>query len=285
MKSIVSKIFAYEDYREFLKDSLAELKSQDAKYSQRFVLSQIGVASSGWLSDIFKGRKNITQTSTHRFIEFFQMNPREASYFESLIAYNQAGCLEEKSRFFNRLAEFNEATTELVNPDQFEYFSKWYHTAIRETLLTKPFFGDFVSLAKTMDPVITPAQAKKSVQLLENLGMVKKQGSGEFKPVSLNVTKQNNFNPVHYFQHMKEMREVGGQSLERKTKDERNFSTLGAALSRESYDIIIEDIVALRQKILSLSEQENVKQADGVELGKRKVIQYVFEAFPLTKDI
>lgn len=285
MKSIVSKIFAYEDYREFLKDSLAELKKGDSKYSQRYVLSQIGVSSSGWLSDIFKGRKNITQTSTHRFIEFFGMSQREAAYFESLIGYNQAGCLEEKSRFFERLAEFSEASSELVNPDQFEYFSKWYHTAIRETLLTKPFFGDFVSLAKTLDPVVTPAVAKQSVQLLETLGMIKKQGSGEYKPVSLNVTKQTNFNPVHYFQHMKEMREVGGQSLERKSKDERNFSTLGAALSRESYDEIVEDIVALRQKILSLSEQENVKQAEGVDLGKRKVIQYVFEAFPLTKDI
>jgi len=280
-----TNIFQYTDFRSFLKDAFQEMKERDARFSQRFILMRLGVKSSGWLADMLSGRRKLSKKHLVSLCLLLSLSPREELYFETLVEYNQGKSLNERKRAYEKLLTFHEIPREIVESDRFEYFSKWYYPAVREYLLIEPFKGDYARLARRMVPHITPAQAREAIALLEKLGMIKKLASGEYRPVVEHVKKQrgqekSTFSPVHYYQYVRSQMELGLDALENFPKEERDISAVTVTLSEEGFAEIKEEIKALRQKMIQLSENENKKFWKAVQGDSRRVFQGVFELFP-----
>ena len=66
-----------------------------------------------------------------------------------------------------------ELNASVVSKDQFAFYNTWYIPAIRELLFFFDFSGDCKSLAKKLQPSITPLQAKKAIEVLCSLGFLK----------------------------------------------------------------------------------------------------------------
>lgn len=275
-------IFQYTDFRAWLKDVFQSLKDRDPKFSHRFILLRLNVKSSGWLADMLSGRRMLNRTHLLGLSRVLGLSPREELYFETLADYNQAKNLIEKNRAYEKILTFHEIPKDIIESDRFEYFSKWYYSAVREYLLIEPFRGDFARLGRHIRPAISPAQARESIDLLERLGFIKRLASGEFRPATEHVKKQSAFSPVHYFQYLKAQMELGISALERTPKEERDISALSVTLSYDSFQAIREEIKALRQKMIQISEAENKKFWNGIQGDTRRVYQGVFELFPVS---
>jgi uncharacterized protein (TIGR02147 family) len=277
-------IFHYSDYRNFLKDAIQERKERDRKFSQRFIVQRLGIKSSGWLADILSARKKLARTYIPALSNLLQLNAREELYFETLVSYNHAKTLEEKNRAYEKLLTFHEIPKDIIGKDRFEYFSKWYYAAIREQLLLQAFRGDYKKLAHSLLPSISTQEARQAIQLLEELGMIKKYAGGEFRPSVEHVQKQGQFATLHYLSYIQTNMQLGMGAIERIPKDERDISALTLTMSQEAFLEIKDDIKALRQKMIQLSENENKKFWKSVPGGdSRRVYQAVFELFPVTK--
>lgn len=277
-------IFHYTDYRAFLKDALKSMKEKDFRYSQRFIMQKLGIKSGGWLADILSGRKNITRSKLLKLSEILGLQAREELYLETLADYAHAKSLVEKNRAYEKLLSFHEIPKDLIGTDRFEYFSHWYYSAVREYLFIEPFRGDYPKLASSLNPPITPKEAKKAIQLLEKLDFVKKFTGGEYRPVVEHVRKKADaFSPVYYLNYIKANLHLGMEAMERIPKEERDVSALCTSLSEESFRKIQEDIIALRKKMVQLSEQDNSKFWDSVHGDSRRVYQANFQLFPTTK--
>lgn len=277
-----TRIFNYTDYRAFLKDALQELKERDSRYSHRFVLARIGVRSTGWLADVLGERRKLTRDHITGFANLFAFEPREELYFETLVQYGQARTLQEKKRVYEKLLTFHEIPKDIIDADRFEYFSKWYYAAIREYLLIEPFHGNYATLAKRLRPSITPTQAREALELLERLGFIRKFAGDIWRPAVEHVKKKSHFSAIHYYQYMKSHMQLGMEALEKTPKEERDVSAVTLTLSLEGFHTIKEDIKALRQKMIQLSEAENRKFWDGVPGDDRRVYQAVFQLFPVS---
>jgi len=277
-----TRIYNYTDYRSFLKDALQELKERDTRYSHRFVLARIGVRSSGWLADVLGARRNLTRDHITGFANLFALEPREELYFETLVQYGQARTIAEKKRVYEKLLTFHEIPKDLIDADRFEYFSKWYYAAVREYLLIEPFAGNHATLARRIRPAITPAQARESLELLEKLGFIRKYAGDVWRPAVEHVKKRSHFSAIHYYQYVKAQMELGMEALERIPKEERDVSAVTLTLSLEGFAQISEEIKALRQRMIQLSEAENRKFWDGVPGDDRRVFQAVFQLFPVS---
>ena len=57
---------------------------------------------------------------------------------------------------------------------QYDYFTNWYNIAIRELIVYVDTPIDYSMLGRLVSPQITASQARKSVELLLNLGFLKK---------------------------------------------------------------------------------------------------------------
>ncbi len=278
-----TKIFNYTDLLSFLKDAFQELKEKDSKFSQRYIVNRLGINSTGWLADLFSGRRLLPRKHLVKFSSLLELSAREELYFETLVEYSQGKSLQEKNRAYEKLLTFHEIPRDVVDNDRAEYFDKWYYPAIRELLLIAPFRGDYTLLARKLVPAITQSQAKQAIELLERLKMIKKFANGEYRPTTEHVKKNSVFSSVHYYKYVRSQMELGLSALDHFQKEERDISAVTVSLSEESFQTVQEDLKALRQKMIQLSENDNKKIWGALKKDSRRIYQGVFVVFPGTK--
>lgn len=273
MPGLDINIFSYTDFRKYLGDFYAVRKAADRKFSHRFIQEKVGAGSAGWFADVVKGRTNVPGTSIIKIAKLFRLKNTETDYFESMVFFGQAGSLEERNRYFQKMLAFKEVRADMVGMDRLEFYSKWYHGAIRELLFFHPFRGDYAELARKLSPPIRQAEARDSVALLERLGMVEPNGVGGFRSKEAVLQKDPSFPSVVMANFLKSNMELAIEALDRYSKEERDISALTISLSGEAFAKVKEDIRALRKKMLALTE---------IDVAPDKVYQCNFQFFPLS---
>ncbi len=271
----MANVFDYMDYREFLKDTYQENKARNPAYSCRFIAQKVGFKSASFFSQILKGRSNISLSMAARFAAFLKLKRKEVDFFEALVLYNQAKNHEERKQGFERLMAFRSSRVKIVGAESFEFYEKWYYTAIRELLWFEPFRGDFDALAKRVSPAIKPAEAKQAVALLQRLGMITRDSQGRYvraDAVSSSTGYDANATAIHNFQL--QTLALAGESIDRFPRGSRSISTLTFSLSDKGFQAIAEELNGFRRKLLKIAE------ADAQE---DTVYQVNFQVFPLTK--
>ena len=275
MASGLPDIFQFTDFRAFLHSRYEAEKRANPGFSHRFIADTVNASSSGWFSDVVKGRITLTGTFLVKLIKLFSLKPNEAEFFETLVHYAQAGSLEEKNRHMEKILSFKELKVDILGKDKFEYYSKWYFAAIRELLLFQPFRGDYATLARQLSPSIRPPQAKKAIELLERLELIAKDANGIYRPTSSILKKDGAFKSIHLQNFLKTNMELGIEALDRYPKEERDISALTLALEPKDFEKAREEIKAVRKRLLALSEKPGLK---------KKVYQCNFQVFPMTRD-
>ena len=266
-------IFGYTDFRKFLGDYYLERKKSDRKFSHRFIQEKVGASSAGWFADVIKGRTNIPGAHVMKLSKLMQHKTSETDYFEAMVLFGQSATLEERTRYFHKMVAFKEVRADMVGMDRLEFYSKWYHGAIREILFFHPFRGDYAELARKLSPPIRQAEARESVALLERLGMVEPNAIGGYKSIDAVLKKDSSFPSVVMANFLKNNMELAIEALDRYSKEERDVSALTVSLSDTAFAQVKEDIRALRNKILAMTE---------VDVAPNKVYQCNFQFFPLS---
>lgn len=266
-------IFGYTDFRKYLGDSYRARKQTDKKFSHRFIQERVGASSAGWFADVVKGRTNIPGTHIVKLARLLQLKPSETDYFEAMVLFGQAASLEERTRYFHKMVAFKEVKADMVGLDRLEFYSKWYHGAIRELLFFHPFRGDYAELARKLSPPIRQAEARESVALLERLGMIEPNAIGGYKSKEAVLKKDPSFPSVVMANFLKNNMELAIEALDRYSKEERDVSALTVSLSAQAFAEVREDIRALRKKILAKTE---------VDVSPTKVYQCNFQFFPVS---
>jgi uncharacterized protein (TIGR02147 family) len=268
-------VFDYMDYRVFLKDTYQENKARNPGYSCRFIAQKVGFKSASFFSQILNGRSNISLSMAARFAAFLKLKRKEVDFFEALVMFNQAKSHEEKKQGFERLMAFRSSRVKIVGADQYEFYEKWYYTAIREVLYFQPFQGNFEDLAKLLSPPIKTVEAKQAVALLLKLGMIKKNSQGRFvrsDAISDSTGYEANATAIHNFQL--QTLTLAGESIDRFPRETRSISTLTFSLSPKGFKAIEEELKGFRRKLLQIAEGDQQEDT---------VYQVNFQVYPLTK--
>jgi uncharacterized protein (TIGR02147 family) len=275
MENSSPSIYNYTDYRLFLRDIYNYRKTLDKKFSHRFIANHVGATSSGWFSDVINDRISLTRTYQMSLCKLLHLRQRESDFFEALVDYAQAGSLEEKSRYMQKIISFKEVNPSLIGQKQFEFYSKWYITAIRELLLFHDFKDDYKALGKMLSPSIRPTEAQQAVDILLSLGFIKKDSNGFFKPVTKTITKDTAFRSVHWGNFVTSMMKLAIESVDRHDADLRDISAVTINLSQENFQFAKAHIEELRRRLLALAEQDS---------SENTVFQCNIQLFPLSRS-
>ncbi len=92
-------------------------------------------------------------------------------YFASFVHFNKAKTDRECKQHYERLLALKGINTYTLEKNQYEFFQKWYYSAILTLLDFYPFRHDYKALAAKLSPPITESQARKAVS--PRLGPIK----------------------------------------------------------------------------------------------------------------
>ncbi len=268
-------IYQYTDFRTYLADFYGHMKKTTRFFTYRYFSQKAGFKSPNQLQLIIQGKRSLTEPALFRLCDILKFNQTEIEYFKDLVAYNQAGSLEEKNFYYQRLLGNRKCENiRALEQDQFEYFTKWYHAAIRELAAMPGFKGDENDIAKKLWPQITPAQVRKSISLLERFGLIRKNPDGTFTQTVGGVTVSPEVRSLALVQYHQEMLEISRRALQEHPLEDINVSSVTVGVSKQTYEAMRAELDLFRKKILAMASAEKAPE---------RVYQLNFQLFPLSK--
>nr|AEI30281.1 hypothetical protein LDC_03685 [uncultured microorganism] len=271
-------LFEYTDYRKYLTDYYNEKKAKNHSFSYNCLSMKAGLKSKGTLHEAIHGKRNLSKQSVIKLSQAIGHNRKECEYFENLVFFNQEKGLKERSYFHERMEEIkpqDKATKDVLQlrKDQYEFYSKWYHSAIRSLIDMYPFKDDYAWLAKNVYPSITTKQAKKSIELLDRLGLIEKQKNGSYKLTSQSISSGEDITSLAALNFHKEAAQLAQNALDQLPSGKRNISGLTLGLSEKTYNKICDEIQSFRSKVVKMVEADH--EAD-------RTYHLNFHFFPVT---
>jgi uncharacterized protein (TIGR02147 family) len=269
----VANIFEYIDYRRYLRDAYEERRRENPKFSYRFIAGKVGFSSPGFFANVLSGKKDISLKLVLKFAELFKLGRKEREYFETLVLFNKAAGASEKKEYLDRLLQLRGGKVKKVEAHQWEYFEKWHHAVVRELIALKPFRGDFKALAAMVNPPISAAEARKSVELLERLELIRKGLDGTYERTDAAISAGDDISKALIGAFQVQAMDLAKHALDHLPSGTRNFSTLTMSISGPTYLAMLEELRAFRRRLLEMAQAS--EQVD-------RVYQMNFHVFPLT---
>jgi uncharacterized protein (TIGR02147 family) len=274
----MTNIFEYTDFRAYLKKCYEEKKKKNPGFSYEVFARIAGFANRGFLFNILKGKKNLSKLYCYKFSKALNHSKEESEYFENIVAYDLAKNDEERDYYYRKALQCKSGTAApayMLRKDQYEYLSKWYHSAVRAIIGLKPFEGDYLELCRKLSPSITKTQAKKSVQLLERLGLIAKKNGSVYYVTEPKIKAGDEISQTGRNRFLLECIELAKNSIVNHLPETRNISLITLGISERTYEIICKKTQQFREEISELAK--NDEKPD-------RVYQYQFIFFPLMKN-
>lgn len=253
-------IFTYNDYRVFLQDWYQFQKTNQAGFSHRAFLGRCGFKSSNLLVFVIEGKRNLSEKSIEKFIKGLKLTKRKAEYFKTLVHFNQETDSQTKERYFRHLIRLKKLNNiKLVNEDEYEYFSSWYHPIIRELIEHPSFEGNPDWLAKVLDPAITRDEAQKSLALLEKMELIKKDKKEDSYKKTKRFLKTADEVISHTIKNYhKNLLKISQTKIDEVKSTKRDISSLTLAINSKNLPVLKKAIYKFYDDIFKLlSNQED----------------------------
>jgi len=259
-------IFDYENYRDYLAAYFKEKKAQNPHFSYQVFSSKAGFNRT-FMHAVVTGSKNLGKASIGQISQAIGHTKKEQEYFENLVGYNQSEKLAVKNRYFDNLKTirntgkgFSEAR--LLRQDQFDFYSQWHHAAIRSIINQVDFKDNYEWLAKTVRPQIKPSEARKSVELLERLGLIRKSPSGYYRisDKTISTGKETQSHAVLKFHEA--MATHALSAIRELPRDKRFLTGLTLGISRKTYESLCEKMQSFVSEALDMAKKD--EDSDGV---------------------
>jgi uncharacterized protein (TIGR02147 family) len=270
-------VFDYHDYRLYLRDWYESKKAADPSITHRLIAERVGFNSSGFFSQVLQGQSNISAPTAKHFADFTGPAGEERAYFLVLVRYNQAKTGTDKQRFFRELLTFRKGAVAMVEAGNYEFYSQWYHTAVREAIALMKTRNDrqsHILLSRMIIPRIKPLQVKKSLQLIERLGMISVGTDGFFKRTDRLISTGTEASSVMIANFARQALDLAKNALVRLPRAERSISCVTLSLTHEGYREIEQRLQLLRRELLEIADRQH---------GVDRIYQVNFQAFPLTR--
>jgi uncharacterized protein (TIGR02147 family) len=268
----MQSLFSYFDYQQFLRDFYSEKKRETTYFSYRYFSGRIGL-DAGFLVKVLQGKMHLAFKSLPKVIAFFQFDQCQAEYFNLLVRYGRAEAASEIKFYFEKLLNHQTIEPGLLAVSQYEFYQKWYYSAIRELIGFYDFTGNYPALAVKLNPAISVREGKKAIRLLERLNLIVRDEQGVYRQTDRFISTSDKWKSAAIHSFQKETIRLGGESLDRHPKEVRDISTLTIACSQRDFEEVRRRIAEFRKSLLGM---KNGMKADCV-------YQINIQAYPLTR--
>jgi uncharacterized protein (TIGR02147 family) len=266
-------IFDYYDYQKYLRAYYEDKRAVDHNYSYRFIQKRVGI-DPGYLLKVFQGKKDLTDRFIPAFISLQKLTKRESAYFQLMVQFGRSKSNADIKRYFEQMLAYVEFSSNKVDADKYEFYQKWYYTAIRELVGIIRLKDDYDALAHMLEPSIRPTEAKKAVQLLERLDFIKKNSEGYYEATFRFITTGDDWRSIAIRAFQKEALALAQCAIDSVPKEERDMSTVTLSLSPDGFNNLRACLERCRKEMLDIAHKDvDVNRSYHVSLS----------LFPITK--
>ena len=267
-------VMEYSSYRVFIRDYYAERKIRSG-FTWRDFAKAAGYSSPVFLKLVCDGKTNLSEAGVERVASAMGLVGVDLQYFRLLVQFNQEKDSSTQKQVYAEMRKLSkEYSFALVGEDQYDYYDSWVNPVLRE-MAPRLNGATPAQMAGEIVFDTDAAQVKKSLKLLQQNGLLKKDDQGNFSQGNLSVTTGNlDVASLAVREMHRQMGELAVKSLDQVPVKERNVSGLTIGISQEAFERISHEIADFRRRISAIVMEDS---------GEERVYRLNVQLFPLTK--
>lgn len=264
-------VFEYLDYRDVLKDAYEDRKAAMPLFSYRMMGDRLGVDGS-YLFRILQKDLHLPARCHPRAVEYLGLSGRAAEYFLLLAAYQRERGAKARQEILEKALSLRDVERSRLEDSELAFFRDWWVVAVRCLLEVVDGRANPQELAARLRPQVPEGDVRRALDLLLELGLVKKVSSGRLALAQTHVTAIGDDKAKAVREFQIRMLQLAQESFERFPKGQRDVSTLSVAIDESACRDIREMLRESRRQI-----QKRVEEATHPD----RVMQIVMAFFPL----
>ncbi len=271
----MEQIYDYLDYRQYLREYYEEEKSKKPQFSLR-LFGRLSGLDASYLSKIMKEQRHIGVQFLAGVAKACRLNKAESDYLENLVHFNRASTEDQKQHYFELLLSMRRPHTHHLTEEQFEFYSKWYYTGLRNLLEFYPFHkdDDYTDLGQELSPEITEQQARQGILLLEKLSLIALNEEGRYCLTEAAISTGDSWSSLAVRKFQRETILLSSESLDRHDQSRRDISSVTMNITESELSTIKDMIRKLRSSVINYVNE--VPEPD-------RVYQLNVQLIPLSK--
>lgn len=270
-------IHDYLEYRSYLKDAFSLEKEAGRITGQRDIATFLGLKSSGHVSWILQGKRDLMPRLVPRLAQLLQLSASEAEYLALLVEHNDTDNPDERRRAMAGISRCQATRKLRITPGKVSYLSSWRNAAIRELVALGDFRkDDAATLGATLEPPASAQEVLESLTVLEELELVQRDEHGFYRRSDSILAAGVDSSPEAVRGFQDSILELSRRALREIPRDEREISTITFSSSPERFQKIRSRLKEMRQEILTLIRTDP---------DPTTVYQLSFQAFPASSPL
>ncbi len=247
-------VFDYLDYRDLLRDAYEEKKAHLPLYSYRMMAESLEVDGS-YLFRVLQKELQLPARCVPRALNLLGLVGRQAEYFQLLVAYSRERKSAAKGEILEKAMSLRDVERRELAGGELRLFRDWWIVVVR--CLLDVMGGRAVphEIAHRMRPAITEEQVKEAFDLLLELGLVKKAGSGRLVPAQTHLTASGEQRDKAVADFQKQIMQLAQESIDRFPRERRDISTLSLAIDERAFADIRSMLRECRRQIQKRAEE------------------------------
>lgn len=256
-------IYQFTHFRKYLEEYQAARVKTDPKFTRTEICNLLGLEKSrSYFADVLRGKK-VSPRMVAKFIEICNLDKKEAKYFETMVKVDQAKTDAIRKAAMEELLQMHPDPKCILNTDAYEYYNHWYNSALFAILDAMDVDDDLTPVQKRIFPKVTLGKLKESLDLLQRLGLARKNEEGFWKPTQESISSGPYNNAELIKQYQMQCFELSKQALMTPPKAPTIMSTLTFSISSNAYKELEEAVQEFKAKARRIISQDKDK-ADGV---------------------
>ena len=256
-------IFQFTNFRKYLDEYQAARVQTDPDFTRAGACVLLGLPKTrSYYNDIVKGKK-LSSRMIPKFVEVLGLNKKEARYFETMVNMEQAKTATERNVFFEDLLKQHPDSHRILNEDAYEYYNHWYNSVLFTALEVVDVSDDLEPIQKLIFPKVSVGTLKRSLELLERLGFVRKNENGFWKSCRDSVSSGAYNNSDLVRQYQLQCFELSKQALLANDERSSDMATFTFSVSDDAFRAIAKEIHGLKARVRKIIMLDK-KKATGV---------------------
>lgn len=267
------QIYAFLDYREYLKALYTFKKSTEKSFSFAKWALRGNFKSRSFLRLVMMGKRNLTNDSLTKVLNILDLNKTQSHYFSLLVQYNQSSSYQSREYFFKKLMSIRGSKENKIVQNTYHYLANFQSPRVQLLLNRKTIRKDIKSLSHFLN--ISESKTKDILENLKELGLAK-ETLGHWDAIETVIDIEDDYGNLALQSFHKKSLEEAISAIEM-DPTKRNFQAAILSLDTESFESLKKETHEFLGLLIEKYKHEKPKT--------EKIYQININLIPVSEDL
>lgn len=230
-------------------------------YSYRMMGDKLGLDSS-YLYRVLQKKQHLPAHALPAAKDILDLSGRSAEYFDLLYSAAVSKDKGKREELMAKALALRDVDRHSLEAAELKVLRNWWIIAVRAYLDMNGGVVNVKQIARDICPPITEAQAEEAIEILKEVGLVKKLASGKLALTEAHLTAGGPEKAAAVREFQKQVLGLASDALDNVPVAERNISTLTLSVDQSCFDDLSDMLREFRR--LVQKRVDEVKNSDRV---------------------